>query len=73
MFDISNELSTTNLDIPEFFCPNVCFVVYILWSPKHQKTYTGYTSNLIQRYYSHNALGKKGFTPKFGPWVVIDV
>ena len=49
------------------------FVVYILWSPKHQKTYTGYTSNLIQRYYSHNALSKKGFTAKFRPWIVIHI
>ena len=32
------------------------FVVYILFSDKHNKTYVGFTSNLIERYKSHNLL-----------------
>ena len=47
------------------------FTVYILYSSKHNKIYIGYTSNLIQRFYSHNHLGKDGYTSKFRPWVVI--
>ena len=49
------------------------FVVYILFSDKHNKTYVGFTSNLIERYKSHNVLGTKGYTIKFRPWKVIHV
>ncbi|MFD2600960.1 GIY-YIG nuclease family protein [Flavobacterium suzhouense] len=47
------------------------FVVYILFSEKHNTTYTGYTSDLISRFKSHNELATKGHTIKFRPWVVI--
>jgi putative endonuclease len=56
-----------------FFCPMNEFVVYILHSAQHQKIYIGYTSNLIQRFYSHNFLSKKGYTSRFRPWIVIHV
>jgi len=46
------------------------FVVYILYSEKFNKNYTGFTSNLIERFKSHNILG---FTIKFRPWKVIYV
>ena len=46
------------------------FVVYILFSEKFNKTYVGFTANLIGRFYSHNALAKKGYTIKFRPWKV---
>lgn len=36
------------------------FVVYILFSEKHNKTYVGFTSNLIERFKSHNLLAIKG-------------
>lgn len=49
------------------------FVVYILYSKKFDKNYTGYTSNLIERFKSHNSLGIKGYTLKFRPWEVIHV
>ena len=49
------------------------FVVYILFSKPNNKTYVGFTSNLIERYKSHNYLGKKGYTLKFRPWEVIYV
>ncbi len=49
------------------------FVVYILFSEEHNKTYVGFTSNLIERFKSHNYLSKKGFTIKFRPWIVIHV
>jgi putative endonuclease len=46
------------------------FTVYCLWSANHNKIYIGYTSNLIQRFISHNQLETKGFTPKYRPWIV---
>ena len=49
------------------------FVVYILYSKKHNKYYTGYTSDLIDRFKSHNQLATKGFTSKYRPWTVIHV
>ena len=47
------------------------FVVYILYSEKFKKSYTGFTSNLIERFKSHNFLETKGYTPKYRPWQVI--
>jgi putative endonuclease len=49
------------------------FVVYILYSNNHNKTYVGFTSNLIERFKSHNLIGTKGYTIKFRPWKVIHV
>ena len=49
------------------------FVVYILFSEDYGKTYIGFTSNLIERFKSHNYLSKKGYTIKFRPWKVIYV
>jgi len=47
------------------------FVVYILFSKDYSKTYVGYTSNLIERFKSHNYLSKTGYTIKYRPWEVI--
>ena len=49
------------------------FVDYILYSEKFNKNYTGFTSNLIERFKSHNFIGTKGHTLKFRPWKVIHV
>ena len=49
------------------------FVVYILFSKDYDKTYVGFTSNLIERFKSHNYLSKKGYTIKIRPWQVIYV
>ncbi|KDN55885.1 GIY-YIG nuclease family protein [Flavobacterium seoulense] len=49
------------------------FVVYILYSKKFNKTYTGFTSNLIERFKSHNKLSTKGYTLKYRPWTVIHI
>ncbi len=49
------------------------FVVYILRSSKFEKIYIGYTSKLIQRFYSHNFFGKKGYSINYRPWKVIHV
>ena len=47
------------------------FTVYVLYSPKYDKIYIGYTSNLVQRLLSHNKLGQKGWTKNFRPWILI--
>ena len=47
------------------------FTVYVLYSNKYDKIYVGYTSNLEQRFLSHNELSKKGWTVRFRPWKVI--
>ncbi|KDN55884.1 GIY-YIG nuclease family protein [Flavobacterium seoulense] len=49
------------------------FVVYILYSKKFNKTYTGFTSNLIERLKSHNKLSTKGHTLKYRLWIVIHI
>ena len=49
------------------------YVVYCLYSMTYDKIYIGFTSNLIGRFASHNELGKKGFTRRYRPWVVIYV
>jgi len=47
------------------------FIVYVLYSEQHNKIYVGFTSNLEQRFISHNELGKKGWTIKFRPWIIV--
>ncbi|WP_298318793.1 GIY-YIG nuclease family protein [uncultured Aquimarina sp.] len=47
------------------------FVVYILYSEKYDKSYTGYTSDLISSFRSYNQLATKGFTIRYRPWKVV--
>ncbi len=47
------------------------FTVYVLHSKAFDKIYIGFTANLSQRLLSHNELGKKGWTIKFRPWILI--
>ncbi|MCE1201268.1 MAG: GIY-YIG nuclease family protein [Bacteroidia bacterium] len=47
------------------------FYVYILYSEKFGKTYTGFTSDLEQRFLSHNVLSNKDWTKRYRPWVLI--
>jgi putative endonuclease len=47
------------------------FSVYVLYSQSHNKIYIGYTSNLEERFKSHNELATKGWTIKFRPWEII--
>jgi len=44
--------------------------VYILYSQKFDQIYIGSTSDLPNRFLSHNELATKGHTIKFRPWVV---
>ncbi len=47
------------------------FTVYVLYSKDFNKIYIGFTSDLEQRFRSHNELSKKGWSIKFRPWQVI--
>ena len=49
------------------------YVCYVLYSKKYATIYIGYTTNLINRYLSHNKLGTKGYTFRYRPWEVIHV
>jgi len=46
------------------------FTVYILFSDKHSKHYTGYTTDLDNRLKSHNEFGND-WTSKYRPWRLI--
>lgn len=46
------------------------FSVYVLFSKKHNKHYTGFTSNLENRLISHNELGHD-WTSRYRPWKLI--
>jgi putative endonuclease len=45
--------------------------VYALYSPVHDKIYVGETSDLDDRYRSHNELATKGWTVHYRPWVIL--
>ena len=47
-------------------------VVYILYSSRSNRNYTGCTSNLIQRFASHNIFGKDS-TALYRPWILVHV
>ena len=46
------------------------YIVYVLYSEVYDKTYTGMTSNIEERFKSHNELGKKGWTKNYRPWII---
>ena len=46
------------------------YIVYILFSDKYSKHYTGFTSNLEMRLKSHNEFGHD-WTSKYRPWKLI--
>lgn len=47
------------------------YTVYVLHSEKYDKIYTGRTSDLKERFKSHNELGTKGWTIHFRPWKIV--
>jgi putative endonuclease len=46
------------------------FTVYVLYSPGFDKIYIGYSSDINNRFLSHNKLATKGYTIRFRPWVI---
>jgi len=49
------------------------YVVYILYSKTFDKTYVGYTQDLIDRFSSHNKFATKGYTIRYRPWEVMHI
>ncbi|NBB76345.1 MAG: GIY-YIG nuclease family protein [Bacteroidetes bacterium] len=45
--------------------------VYVLHSVKYDKIYIGRTTNLPERFKSHNELGTKGWAIQFRPWQIV--
>lgn len=45
--------------------------VYALYSPDHDKIYVGETSDVDDRFRSHNELATKGWTVRYRPWVIL--
>ncbi len=48
-------------------------VVYVLYSLSNRKTYVGESSDLCDRFKSHNEKGTRGWTISGRPWIVIHV
>jgi putative endonuclease len=46
------------------------YTCYVLYSEKHIKHYTGFTSNISERLKSHNEVGKD-WTSRYRPWKLI--
>ena len=46
------------------------FYTYVLYSKTFNKIYIGYTTDLEDRFLSHNEKATKGYTLKFRPWVL---
>ena len=47
------------------------FTVYVLYSDKHRKHYTGYTAYLELRLEQHFETATKGWTVRYRPWRLI--
>jgi putative endonuclease len=45
-------------------------IVNVLYSPSFKKIYIGYTSDINNRFLSHNELATKGHTIKYRPWLI---
>lgn len=46
------------------------YTVYVLYSDRYEKHYTGYSTDVVERLRSHNALGHE-WTSRYRPWRVI--
>ncbi|MCO5935714.1 GIY-YIG nuclease family protein [Mucilaginibacter sp. RB4R14] len=49
------------------------FTVYVLYSPSFNEIYIGFTSDLNNRFLSHNQFATKGHTVKYRPWVIAHI
>lgn len=47
------------------------YTVYILFSRRYQKIYTGHTTDLVKRFHFHNVHGRQKGTLQYRPWEVI--
>ena len=54
-----------------FIIEHNMYIVYALYSENFDKIYIGMTSNIEERFKSHNELSTKGWTKNFRPWKII--
>jgi putative endonuclease len=47
------------------------YTVYVLFSRKYEKIYTGHTANLLDRFHFHNSHGRQKGTLSYRPWEVV--
>ena len=47
------------------------YTVYILFSETYNRTYVGYSSDVLTRLSFHNSNKNKGWTRRFQPWTLI--
>ena len=47
--------------------------VYVIYAPKYDKIYIGYSSNPANRFLAHNHPENKGSTKKYQPWVLVHI
>ena len=47
------------------------YYIYVLYAPKADKIYIGFSANPANRFIAHNHPKSKGYTHKFQPWVLI--
>ena len=59
--------------MPGFFISTIMeqHYTYVIYSPKHDKIYIGYSANPANRFIAHNHTKNKSSTKKFQPWVLI--
>jgi len=54
-----------------FLVTRFVWYVYVLYSEKFNKHYTGYSCDIVDRFLSHNKKATKGFTIRYRPWTII--
>ena len=47
------------------------YTVYVLFSRRFQKVYTGHTADLLKRFHFHNERGRQKGTLPYRPWEVV--
>ena len=47
------------------------YTTYVLYSPKFNKIYIGFSGNIQNRIAIHNDLNHTGWTAKFKPWEIL--
>ena len=57
------------LGIRVVFC--FMYTVYILYSEKFNKHYSGFTSNMERRLKEHNLIASSGYSIRFRPWIIL--
>ncbi len=47
------------------------YTTYVLYAPKFNKIYIGFSSSVCRRVVDHNELATKGWTVRYRPWKLV--